>query len=271
LTSQGEMAARVPTKGSGDDLDRLSEDINDALSQLETTVDGIRQVTNDIAHDLRAPINRLGILLEQARSNSHNNKKYKDFLDDAAGEIQGVKSIFDALLRIAQIEAGARKSRFSPVSPHEIASAVYEAYSPVAEEHGQSLVIDSGPDSDVLIHGDKDLLTQLLANLIENAIGHCGSSALIRLEINRDLQGVRLSVRDNGPGIEADQRDRVLTRFFRLDKARNMPGSGLGLALVKAIAELHGAILTLKDNHPGLAVHVVFPVIDEAITRDDDE
>jgi len=256
--SHGMMTSRVPISGSGDDLDRLSAGINAALNQLETTVDGIRQVTNDIAHDLRTPLNRLGILIERAREGA-DDAAVRARLEEASAEINGVTATFDALLRIAQIEAGARKSRFGHVALPEIAASLHETYLPIAEESGQSLVLDQMSKSGALVHGDLELLTQLVANLIENAIRHCPPGARIGIEVGSGVEGVWIRIEDDGPGIPEDVRDKALRRFYRVEGARSTPGTGLGLALVKAIADLHGASLTLSDNEPGLAVTLLFP------------
>jgi signal transduction histidine kinase len=244
--------------GSGDDLDRLSTRINDALAQLETTVEGIRQVSVDIAHDLRTPISRLGIRLEELLAEARGQPALSQRLETASAEIRQITATFDSLLRIAQIEAGARKSRFQPVALPDIGASLYEAYLPVAEERQQRLEFKIATAAPALVHGDRDLLTQLFANLIENALKHCAAGASIRLEVGSRDGLICMSVADNGPGIPAGERRNVTRRFYRLDKSRQSPGSGLGLALVKAISDLHGAALTLDDNGPGLVVKLTF-------------
>lgn len=266
--ADGKMSARVPETGSRDDLGRLGGQINDALGQLEDTVEGIRQVSADIAHDLRTPINRLGITLEQMETNLANNPKLEVQLDAARAQVTQITATFDALLRIAQIEAGARKARFGAVPLTEIAVSLHETYLAVAEDAGQSLTLLQPSGEMTLVLGDKELLTQLFANLIENAIRHCPSGAAIRMEIGTGLQGVWFSVSDNGPGIDDEERERVLKRFYRLDKSRSTTGSGLGLAMVKAISDLHGADLTLSDNAPGLKVRVRFEPLSKAMRHE---
>lgn len=256
--SHGEMGARVPVSGSGDDLDRLSASINDALSQLAITVDGIRQVTNDIAHELRTPLNRLGILLERAREDADGGA-LRTQLEEASAEVNGITDTFDALLRIAQLESGTNKSRFTTVDLSEIAASLYETYLPVANEREQRLLLDQKSKTGAVVHGDRALLTQLSANLIENAIRHCPPGSRIRIAVGSGQEGAWMTVEDDGPGIPQDVRDKALQRFYRLEKARSTPGTGLGLALVKAIADLHGAALTLSDNGPGLVVRLSFP------------
>jgi signal transduction histidine kinase len=263
--SRGGMKARVPVSGSQDDLDRLAAGINDALGQLESTVEGIRQVSNDVAHDLRTPIHRLGILLERARSEAEGHAELESKLEDAAGEVDGITATFDALLRIAQIEAGARRARFTTVALAEIAEALHAAYLPVAEEYGKSLTYAPPRSAGARVHGDRALLTQLYANLIENAFRHCPSGATVRIETGMDGQGGWMLVADDGPGIPERERANVVKRFYRLDKSRHTPGSGLGLALVKAISDLHGAVLTLADGAPGLTVRLAFPALENGV------
>ncbi|MCB1687704.1 MAG: hypothetical protein KDI33_04435 [Halioglobus sp.] len=261
----GNMGSRVPRSGSGDDLDNLSRQINGALDQLETTVEGIRQVSTDIAHDLRTPISRLGIRLEQLLADYTDQPAISDHLEFASAEVKKITSTFDALLRIAQIEAGARRSRFRPLALPEIGIALHDAYLPVAEENNQTLEFKIASPATALVLGDRDLLTQLIANLLENAIRYCPAGARIRIEVGSGRQGVWMSVIDNGPGIPADEMGNVTRRFYRLDKSRHTLGSGLGLALVKAIAELHDARLMFEDSHPGLTVRLLFRPSTQAV------
>lgn len=258
--SHGRMTARVPGIGAGDDLGRLSVGINAALEKLEATVDGVRQVTTDIAHDIRTPINRAAIFLEQARQVLGVDAQATRLLARAEDEVRRVTTTVNALLRIAQIEAGARKSRFTPLSLDRVVRAVYDGYLSVAAENAQTLELGDLPDPEHLVEGDADLLTQLLANLVENSIRHCPAGTSIRLESGAaGSRDVWVRVSDDGPGISESERTNVLKRFYRVEKSRSTAGTGLGLALVKAIADLHGASLALADNEPGLRVELVFP------------
>ena len=256
--SLGNMSSRVPFSHQDDDLSRLSDQINVALDQLELTVEGIRQVSTDIAHDLRTPIGRLGIRLEELHEETGDQLRLRDQIETAISDVKQITTTFDSLLRIAQIEAGARKSRFRPVALTEIAVALYDAYLPVAEEGGQHLAISITSHATPLVFGDRDLLTQLFANLLENALRHCPSGAHICLEVSSEHKSVWMAVSDDGPGIPLDEHENVTLRFYRLEKSRHTPGSGLGLALVKAIGKLHGAVVCLDDNHPGLSVRLKF-------------
>ncbi|MCB1710736.1 MAG: hypothetical protein KDI10_18665 [Halioglobus sp.] len=256
--SLGNMRRRIRLNGSDDDLDRLSASINEALEQLERTVESIRQVSVDIAHDLRTPLSRLGIRVEQLLADNQHNPELSERLETTAKELKQITSMFDSLLRIAQIEAGARKARFRPVALPEIGAALHEAYLPVAEENGQQLALRVTSTATALVDGDRDLLTQLFANLLENAIRHSPPGAHILMEIGSGPRGSWMSVADDGPGIPSQEWACVTRRFYRLDKSRQTAGSGLGLALVKAICDLHGAQLEFDDNHPGLIVRLRF-------------
>lgn len=265
----GDMQRRIDTAGHRDDLSRLSERINEALAQLEATVAGIRQVSADIAHDLRTPINRLGIQIERMKSDAASHPDLEPQLDRISAEIRQIAATFDALLRISQIEAGARRAKFRAVPLAEVAATLFDAYAAVAEDSGRTLLLNTPAESSTLVYGDRDLLLQLGANLIENAIRHTESDADIRLETGFGPNAVWLSVADNGPGIPPDEREHVTKRLYRIDKSRTTAGSGLGLALVKAIADLHGARLDLSDAKPGLIVRTEFAPFSKALKTDD--
>jgi len=253
--SRGQLDARIPLSTRNDDIDALAADVNGALDRLAALVEGMRQVSIDIAHELKTPLNRLSISLDNARDASNDQPEVVALLDEARHEVHQVNSIFEAMLRIAQIESGARRARFAPVDLGVIAERVTEAYEPVASERSQTLEL-SLPASPAIISGDKDLVTQALANLIENAIRHCPEGAAIRLAVERDNNQSIITISDNGPGISDADKPRVFDRLFRVEKSRTSPGNGLGLSLVKAIADLHGASVSLADNHPGLSVRI---------------
>lgn len=261
LVSEGKLASRIPISSRGDDIDRLSSDINSALAQLETTIDGIRQVSGDIAHDLRTPLSRLKIHLERAGEKSNSVEELEDGLNKARTEITSIISIFDAILRISQIEAGARKSRFQRVNLWTIAQEIYNAYLPVVEENGQNLSLERLHNEHLIIIGDRDLLVQLMANLVENAMKHTPSGSQIDIHVGADKGNHWASVSDNGKGIPDEDTKLITKRFFRLDKARSKPGSGLGLSLVKAIVDLHKATMRFDQGHPGLIVMLAFPAV----------
>ena len=264
--ADGNLDSRIATSGDSDDLSRLSTKINAALERLATTVEAIRQVSVDIAHDLRTPINRLTIQLETLRDGLTDTPELEEKASASLDEAKRITRTFDALLRISQIEAGARRARFQALSLDEIASSLRDAYEAVAEDSGQSLTLvePAGRDSK-LVFGDRELLTQLFANLIENAIRHAGKGARISINIDRDGETVTMAVTDDGPGIPAEEYDRVVGRFYRLEKSRTSGGSGLGLSLSNAIARLHNAEMVFGDARPGLRITVRFPKFEFAL------
>jgi len=251
----GRLSERVPSIGMGQEYDRLTANLNRMLDRMEGLMAGLKQVSTDIAHDLRTPLTRLRQRLESARG-LPSSEAVDGAIEGALVQMDDVLAIFNALLRIGQIEGGAGRSRFEAVNLSEVLERVRSAYQPSAEDRGQTLSSEIEPD--VYVRGDAELLAQLFANLLENAMTHAGSSARINLSLVGDDSGVRASIADDGPGVPAAERDRVLRRFYRLDASRTSPGSGLGLALVSAIAELHEAQLALGDNQPGLVVTIRF-------------
>ncbi|MGV8953659.1 MAG: sensor histidine kinase [Cypionkella sp.] len=255
---RGELGARIAITGRGDDIDALVSEVNAALDRLAALVEGMRQVSVDIAHDLKTPLNRLAITVEAAIQADEAGAPIAALLAQAEEESRQINTTFDALLRIAQIEAGARRARFSTLAPHDIIATIADAYGEVAVEQGQTLSVNAA-DALANIDGDKDLLVQMLANLVENAIRHCPAGASITLGAQMVGRKVELAVADTGPGIAQAERGKVFQRLYRAEASRTTPGNGLGLSLVKAVAELHGASVTLADNNPGLAVTISFP------------
>ena len=251
---RGDLTQRVPVAHAGDEFDRLSLSVNAMLDRIETLMRDLRQVTTDIAHDLRTPLTRLGQRLEFAARSNADAAALRQDLAVAREEVDDILAMFTAILRIAEVESGARKAAFASVDLGEVVDMVVEVYSSAAEAKGQQL--EHRVDPDVGTTGDRDLLVQLFANLVENAIRHCPPGA--RIEVSAvHLDGwVEVSVSDNGPGIPAEMRGKVLQRFVRLENSRTSPGYGLGLSLATAIANLHDAPLSIMDNSPGLRVSV---------------
>ncbi len=251
----GDMASRVPVRGSEDELDRLASTLNRMLDRIAGLMDSLRQVSTDIAHDLRTPLTRLRQRLETILGRTDGGES-RDALESALNDLDDILATFAALLRISQIEGGARRAAFRPVDLAAIAGTVVDAFRPSAEEGGQSLNLAPGPSME--IDGDRALLTQMLANLVENALRHAGDTAEVHVGCRRVGGQITLYVTDNGPGIPPSERERVFDRFHRLEASRSTPGSGLGLALVAAVARLHGAEANLHDANPGLAARIVF-------------
>lgn len=258
--AHGELSARIPLLGKGDDIDFLSQDINEALGRLATTVEGMRQVSTDIAHDLKTPLNRLKLVVEEALTDPADQGAVRQALESASEEADQINRTFEALLRIAQIETGARRARFAPVDLAGLLGTVVEIYRDVAEDAGQTMRIETGDTPDVLIEGDRELLMQMYANLVENAIRHCPAKTAIRIAMTRRRDAVLTTVQDDGPGVPEAERGRVFRRLYRLEKSRTSPGTGLGLSLVKAVADLHDATIRLDDAGPGLRVEIAFPL-----------
>ena len=249
---EGDLTARIPVRGNNDEIDQLVVGLNAMLDRIQQLMDGLRQVTSDIAHDLRTPLGRLRQGLEDARERAKTTDEYEAATEAAITEADGLLDIFSALLRIAQIEAGAQKSAFAEVDLSALLRSIADAYAPPAEDTGHKL--DSAVEDGVTVTGDRQLLAQLFSNLVENALNHTPPGSTVRLVLRKTATGFEAQVTDDGPGIPEAEREKVFDRFYRLDRSRTTKGSGLGLALVKAIAALHGLSLALKDNHPGLAV-----------------
>ena len=252
----GDLSTRLAMSGRGDDLDLISGEINQTLGRLGALVEAMRQVSADIAHELRTPLNRLRIHIEQAARNAAASAPVEDDLAAAVAQSEAIDHTFSALLRIAQIEAGARREKFAPVDLAALLGDVGDIYAEVAEDAGQILLCDVAGAAWVM--GDKELLTQTFANLIENAIRHCPAGTAITCKVRAEGNRVTASVSDTGPGIPTGERELVLRRLYRLEKSRTTEGTGLGLSLVKAVADLHGAKLALTDAMPGLRVELRF-------------
>jgi signal transduction histidine kinase len=251
---EGDLSARIPVRGSNDEIDQLVLGLNAMLDRIQQLLDGLRQVTSDIAHDLRTPLGRLRQRLEDAREHATSTVEYQVATEASIAEADALLEIFSALLRIAQIEAGAQQSAFTTVDLAGLARSITEAYAPVAEDSQHKL--ETAIEDGVAINGDRQLLAQLFSNLIENALNHTPTGSTVRLALRKTAGGFEAEVADNGPGIPEAEHEKVFDRFYRLDRSRTTKGSGLGLALVKAIASLHGMTLRLEDRQPGLAVIV---------------
>jgi signal transduction histidine kinase len=258
----GDLQRRIPERGTRDEFDHLAASLNAMLDRIQTLMDGLRQVSNDIAHDLRTPLTRLRQRLELARNRTDSPHAAGDIIEPAIRDVDAILETFAALLRIAQIESGTRKAGFARVELGEVLQTVIELYQSTIDEAGRSvdLEIAAAPP----VRGDRELLTQLFANLLDNALRHAGPSARIAIRVRRRGPRIAVTIVDDGPGIPVEFRDKVLHRFFRLEHSRSTPGSGLGLCLVHAIAALHEAKLVLEDARPGLSVTASLEPWDEA-------
>jgi signal transduction histidine kinase len=224
---------------------------------MQSLMENLQQVSSDVAHDLRTPLARLRQNLEAARTSATTVEEFRVSTDAAIAETQGLLATFSALLRIAQIQSGSRKAGFSKVDLSELFEFIATTFQPVAEDERHRLVSEIAPG--LTITGDRELLLQLATNLIENAIRHTPPGSTIKLQLQRDGEAIVAVVADDGPGIPSEEREKVFRRFYRLELSRTTPGSGLGLALVAAIAELHAAKIAVNDCAPGFCVELRFP------------
>jgi signal transduction histidine kinase len=253
----GQLKQRIAVRGTSDEIDRLSLNLNKLFDSNQALLESLKQVSSNIAHDLRTPLSRLRQGLEEARLSPQSKTKMNQAIDRAVDESDQLLTIFAALLRITQIESGTRKAGFRQVDLTSLFQRVDDAYRAVVEEQDKTLTISLAPNLHVV--GDRELLLQMLVNLTENAIRHTPKATAITLELKPHASGIMAVISDTGPGIPEDQRSKVFDHFYRLDTARSTPGSGLGLSLVAAIAKLHDLDLQLQDNHPGLKVCILFP------------
>ncbi|HXW19108.1 MAG TPA: ATP-binding protein [Roseiarcus sp.] len=275
----GDMAERLPVSGSGDELDRLAENLNNMLARIDALMAGMREVSDNIAHDLRTPLTRLRNHAEEALRMEGDKNDYRAALERTIEESDNLIGIFNALLMIARAEAGADRAQMTDFDVGEAARAVADLYEPAAEEAGATLKTAIEPR--ILARGNRELLGQSIANLLDNAIKYGAPQPMlalgamtaapargevqVQLSVRRVGDRVEIAIEDRGPGIEVADRARVLDRFVRLEGARSRPGSGLGLSLASAVAHLHGGAMRLEDNAPGLRVVIVLPAKPPAV------
>jgi signal transduction histidine kinase len=260
----GDLSGRLPIAGTGDELDRLADNVNAMLERIEALMRGLKEVSDNIAHDLKTPLTRLRNRCEQALRGAASEASYRAALETTIAESDDLIRTFDALLMIARAESGQARDNMSEFDASEIARDVGELYEPVADEKGIALKVDASAVAPV--RGNRELVSQALANLIDNAIKYAGPNGNLNgmpaeIVVRADNEGERimLSVADHGPGIPDADRGRVVERFVRLEQSRSEPGSGLGLSLASAVARLHGGELKLEDNHPGLRTTIALP------------
>ncbi|MDO8877074.1 MAG: ATP-binding protein [Pseudolabrys sp.] len=261
----GDLGERLPVAGTGDELDRLAVNLNLMLERIEALMHGLKQVSDNIAHDLKTPLTRLRNRTEQALRTASSEAEYRAALEGTIEESDGLIRTFNALLMIARAESGQARDDMIEFDAAEIANDIGELYEPLADQKGITLKVEAQTAAPV--KGNRELVSQALANLVDNAIKYAvlgekteGAAApLIVVQAANDGDRVLLSVADNGPGIPESERLRVLERFVRLEQSRLQPGSGLGLSLAAAVARLHGGELTLADNNPGLKSIIALP------------
>jgi signal transduction histidine kinase len=268
----GDLSGRLPVGRSGDELDRLAENLNAMLERIEALMMGLKEVSDNIAHDLKTPLTRLRNRAEEALAKSGSEAEYRTALEGTIEESDGLIRTFNALLMIARAESGQARGNMGDFDAADVANGIHELYEPLAEDDGMTLRVKTAP---ARLHGNRELINQALANLVENAIKYgkpvpsaqplsAGAVAgtdgkEIVIEARRDGDQVLLSVTDHGPGIPEADRKHAVERFVRLEASRTQPGSGLGLSLASAVATLHGGELRLGDAHPGLTVTLAIP------------
>ncbi|MCX2696012.1 MULTISPECIES: sensor histidine kinase [Ochrobactrum] len=258
----GDLTGRLPVNGSGDEFDRLSGNLNVMLGRILELNEGLKQVSDNIAHDLKTPLTRLRNRAEEALSRKKTGPEYREALEAMISESDQLIRTFNAILMISRLEAGYSTESLENMSVASIVRDVAEMYEPVAEDAGAALTL--GALDDVPLHINRELVGQTVSNLVDNAIKYALRSekdAAVSLSMERDQQWVRIVVADNGPGIPEDKREQATERFVRLEESRTQPGSGLGLSLAKAVMKLHGGALRLEDNGPGLRAVLEFPLV----------
>jgi signal transduction histidine kinase len=255
----GRLNDRIPVRGARNELDQLGSTINDMLDRINSLMEGVRQVSNDIAHDLGTPLTHLRNRLERARRDPHGGT---DAIEAAIADCDELIAMFAALLRIAQIESGARRAGMQTIDLADVLRSVVTLYIPALDDAGHPVTADIAPGLRML--GDPQLLFRLFANLLDNASRHTPRGTPISVIASHAGTQARVTVADSGEGIPAEDRELVFRRFYRRERSRTTPGSGLGLALAEAIADLHGAHVALEDNKPGLRVVLTFPLTEAA-------
>lgn len=252
----GDLSRRIPVS-SEDEFGLLSRDINRMLDRIEHLMEGVRHVSNAIAHDLRTPLARIRNKLDGALRQQQDVAGYESAAQAAIDDIDDLTRVFDKLLQIAAAESGMRPENFDDIDLHQIGADIVEMYEATADEQGVLLVQMYGEG--VPARGDRNLLGSALASLVDNAIKYAGQGATVEVSAGSDEQGGWLAVRDNGPGVPAEELPKLTQRFYRLDKSRHLPGNGLGLSIVAAIAALHGGSLEIEDAVPGLRLRLRLP------------
>ena len=274
----GDLSGRLPVGRSGDELDRLAENLNAMLERIEALMMGLKEVSDNIAHDLKTPLTRMRNRAEEALASSGSEAEYRAALERTIEESDGLIRTFNALLMIARAESGQARGNMDDFDAADVAKGIHELYEPLAEDDGMTLRVKAAT---ARLHGNRELISQALANLVENAIKYGKPSPVVQpldpaaaartreivIEARRENDHVLLSVTDHGPGIPEADRKHAVERFVRLEASRTLPGSGLGLSLASAVATLHGGELRLGDSHPGLTATLVIPALSAAGDR----
>ena len=255
----GDLQQRVPVTGKGDEFDQLALNLNAMLDQIERLMSGMRQVTANVAHDMRTPLNRLRARLEVTLIEKPDEARYREAIQQTVDEADRIIATFNAMLSIAEAESGAKTESMARTELPPLVDQIAELYEPLAEEKGLALSVEHAGRA--VARADHHLLSQAVANLLDNAIKYTPAGGSVAVRTAETAKGAEITVADTGPGIPAESREAVLARFVRLEQSRSTPGNGLGLSLVQAVARMHGADLLLEDNSPGLRVTLRFAAV----------
>ena len=255
---QSGLGERIPLQGTRDEWDLLAENLNLMLDRIEGLMAEVKQVIDNVAHDLRTPLAHVRGRLEKAYAGPRDSEHDQSLIGDTMADLDSVLRMFASLMRISQIEANDRTAAFRAVNLASIAREVVELFDAAAEEKGVDLSVVA--DQPVIVTGDRDLLFDAVSNLIDNAIKHGRDAGQVTVGVAQDNSGAVISVADDGPGIPVNESQQVFKRFYRLERSRRTPGNGLGLSLVAAVARLHGARIEMADNVPGLRFRLLFPL-----------
>ena len=256
------LGRRIPLRGTQDEWDHLAQNLNSMLERIEGLMAEVKQVSDNVAHDLRTPLTRMRGRLEKAGIEKSVSESDQSLINETIADLDDVLRMFSSLTRISQIEATNQKIAFRKVNLLEIATAVGDLFDASAESKGGRVAVIG--DKSIRISADRDLLFDAISNLVDNAIKHGRDGGVVIVGVELKDGGAVLSIADDGPGIPPDEVEHVFKRFYRLERSRSTPGNGLGLSLVAAVVRLHGAHVALSDNKPGLKVELHFPLLDEA-------
>jgi len=257
---EGEFGRRIPVRGTGDEFDRLAQNLNLMLDRIERLMEGMRQVTDNIAHDLRSPLSRLRTRIELALLDHTEGVDYRQVLEATIDEADNLMATFNALLDIAEAEAGSQRTAMSDLDVAALLRDLVDLYEPVADEKGLTLATRI-VDGQLELRGNTHLLSRAFVNLIENAIKYTPAPGRIELVASADGEVASLVIADSGPGVPTEARERVFDRFYRLEQSRTTPGNGLGLSLARAVVRLHGGTIRLEDNQPGVKAVITLPLV----------
>ncbi len=258
--AKGDMATRIPVSGAGDDIDMLARQVNQKLDRIQELMTAFREIGADIAHDLKTPLSRLYLDLQTLAADCERDSDFRERLEGAVEQTESIGAMFEAILMLASLENSPKVAQAERIDLNALCQDLAETYEAIAADKNQSLTLRCSGTPQACVEGDRKLLAQMIVNLIENAIRHTPEGSSIGIDIAQNEEnGAVLTIYDNGPGIPAEEREKVFRRFYRAEQSRTTPGSGLGMTLVHAIADKHHARIELDSANPGLIVRIRFP------------